>query len=579
MKKFYLKAALSLCLGSMMFVSCSKETEEVEPGKVEVTSVAIVNSGEDGKTRAEAVLNGDIFNIEVSPLSNLKNAKLEIVAPQGVTTTPANGAEVNFEENNGEQALVASKGTEVKKYTIKVTKSELTDQLVLKNLTVTGVYNPKVEIIHSEKNIKISFSNVTGTVARLSGFELNPTTAMVKESTPAIATDEEGNEYIEVDLAAKGEKSITIANGSEEVKYVITAEISKAGFDASTEKMVLDQYLGSGLNPTLGTNNTRGAYFDGKNVFFASREGGNKIYYYDITDASKELKSLNLGEGVLQTNTTWQISDVRVSENGGIYACSMANTKGKNFAVYYWSDVNATPVKVLDYVISDPISSSTAVRLGDALSIVGDPQKDGYIITSNFPFQNANQGQFYIWKVSNGTVAAEPQVVELVGQYAGASSSDKSLGQYARINSIPGDNEHYIATGSSVGMLILDKDFNVEFELNRDMPIQGRAMDPHFFEYNGIRYISYTVNREWAANEAFIEIVALTDGDNYVEGMKAIAEKSMDDVRAYKHLITTNATKGAGFVVACNSVKIINDKLYVFGFVCEYGAIVMELSK
>lgn len=579
MKKFYLKAALSLCLGSMMFVSCSKETEEVEPGKLEVTSVAIVNSGEDGKTRAEAVLNGDIFNIEVSPLSNLKNAKLEIVAPQGVTTTPANGAEVNFEENNGEQALVASKGTEVKKYTIKVTKSELTDQLVLKNLTVTGVYNPKVEIIHSEKNIKISFSNVTGTVARLSGFELNPATAMVKESTPAISTDDEGNEYIEVDLATEGEKSITIANGSEEVKYVITAEISKAGFDTYTEKMVLDQYLGSGLNPTLGTNNTRGAYFDGKNVFFASREGGNNIYYYDITDASKELKSLNLGEGVLQTNTDWQISDVRVSENGGIYACSMAMNKGKNFTVYYWSDVNAAPVKILDYEVVDPVNTSNKVRLGDALSIIGDPQKDGYIITSNFPQGNTNQGQYYIWKASNGTINSEPQVVDLVNQYAGASASDKSLGQYARINSIPDDNEHYIATGAAVGMLILDKNFNVEFEMKRDTPIQGRAMDPHFFEYNGIRYLSYTVNREWAANDAYLEIVALTEGDTFVEGMKAISEKSMDEVRAYKKIITNNASAGAAWVSSCNSAKVVNDKLYVFGFVCEYGAIVMELSK
>ena len=578
MKKFYLNAALSLCLGGMMFGSCSKETE-VEPGKVEVTSVAIVNSGEDGNTRAEGVLNGDVFNIEVSPLSNLKSAKLEIVAPEGITTTPANGAEINFEENNGEQALMASKGTEVKKYTIKVTKSELTNQLVLKNLTVTGVYNPNVEIVHSEKSIKISFSNVIGTVARLSGFELNPATAMVKESNPAIATDEEGNEYIEVDLATEGEKSITIANGSEEVKYVITADISKAGFDASTARMVLDQYLGSGLNATLGTNNTRGAYFDGKNVFFASREGGNNIYYYDITDSAKELKSLNMGEGVLQTNTTWGISDVRVSENGGIYACSMANAKGKNFAVYYWSDVNATPVKVLDYVISDPISPSTAVRLGDALSIIGDPQNNGYIISSNFPFQNANQGQYYIWKVTDGTVAAEPQVVDLAGSYQAPSASDLSLGQYARINSIPGDDEHYIATGSSVGMLILDKEFNVDFELNRDMPIQGRAMDPHFFEYNGIRYLSYTVNREWAANEAFVEVVALSDGNNYVEGLKALADKSIDDISAYKQTITTNATKGAGFVVGCNSAKVVNDKLYIFGFVCEYGAIVMELSK
>lgn len=577
MKRNFFKTALTLCLGGLFFFSCS-EKEEVVESVLEVSSVAIVNSGEDGATRAEGVLDGSTFNIQVSPLSDLTKAQLEIVAPSGIVTTPANGTVVDFEANNGEQSLVASKGSDVKTYTIKVTKSELTDELVLKNLVVTGVYNPVVEVLHAEKTIKISCSNVTGTNAVLSGFELNPATATIKETVPALISGEEGD-YMEVDLADASEKYIVVANGSEEKKYTIVAEISKAGFDASTANIVLDQSLGSGLNAVLGTNNTRGAYFDGRYAFFASREGGNNIYYYDINDATKELKSLNMGEGVLQTNTTWAISDVRVSETGGIYACSMANAKDKNFAVYYWSDVNATPVKVLDYVVSDPVGESTAVRLGDALSIVGDPQTNGYIMTSNFPFQNTSQGQFYIWKATDGTLATEPQVIDLVGKYQAPSASDLSLGQYARINGVPGDSEHFIASSSAVGILVLNKDFDIEFELQRDTPIQGRAMDPHLIEYNGVRYLSYTVNREWAANEAFVEIVALSEGDNFVDGLKSIAEKSMDEVRAYNKPITTNASAGATWVSACNNIKEVNGKLYLFGFVCEYGAIVVELSK
>lgn len=126
---------------------------------------------------------------------------------------------------------------------------------------------------------------------------------------------------------------------------------------------------------------------------------------------------------------------------------------------------------------------------------------------------------------------------------------------------------------------MLNKNFNVEFEIERDMPIQGRAMDPHFFEYNGIRYLTYTINREWAPNEAFLEIVALTDGTNYVEGMKALADKSIDQVSVFKKPITSNATSGAAWVSACNSVKVVNDKVYVFGYVCEYGALVFEIGK
>ncbi len=577
MKKSVMMKTLCAGLGLVALFSCDKKEETPTP--LEVTSVAILNSGEDGQTRAEGVLSGTTFSIEVSPLSDLSAAVLEIIAPEGVTTTPANGATVDFEANGGEQALIANKGTEVKNYTIKVTKGELTDELMLSEVTIAGVAGASYTISQPEKTISISCSNLTGTVAQISGFVMNPATATIKESVPALITPEDGEPYMEVDLAADTEKYIVIANGSEEKRYDITAVISEAGFDASTAEIVLDQRLGSGLNSTLGTNNTRSSFFDGRYVFFASREGGNNVYYYDINDATKTMKSLDMGEGVITTDSDWAISDVRVAENGGIYLSSMAMSKGKKFNVYYWKDVNAAPEKILSYTISDPVGEASTVRLGDALTILGDPQTDGYIITSNFASGNQKQAQFYMWKVTGGTVAAEPEIKDLLGQYEGASAADPAMGQYSRIAPIPGDPSHYIATGASCGLLILDSEFNVEFELKRDTPVQGRAQDPHFFEFNGVRYLTYTVNREWAANDAYLEIVALTEGNDYVEGLKGIASKTIDEISVYKENITSTATAAAVWVSASNNVVVDGDDLYVFGYVCEYGAMVVKFTR
>ena len=568
----HILCALSLC--TVIFTSCSNDDEQsTEP--IGVKSVAIINAGENGNARAEGVLDNDTFRIVVSPLSDLKNMKLEIIPNNGTTVTPGSGTVVDFESNDGKQALVAIKGTEFIKYGIRVTTSTNTDGLALLNLKVSGVYNPAINISHVEKKIKLSFSNVMGTKAILSDFEISPSTAIIKESIPAMSDDK-----MTIDFALEGEKYIIIANGNQERKYTIEAQISEAGMKISTAKVVLDQSLGSGLNTMLGKNTTRGAYIDGRYAFFASREGGNNIYYYDIKDATKELKTLNMGTGVIQTtNVTWPISDVIVSDKGNIYACSMAVSIAHSCVVYSLEYVDAVPEKVLEYTISDPVGNSTGVRLGDALSIIGDPKTNGYIISSNFPFQNAQQGQFYVWKGENSNLETQPQVIDLVGQYKAPSSSDLSLGLFARINGIPDDSEHFIATGSAAGTLLLNKNFNVEFEIERDKPIQGRAMDPHFFEYNGIRYLTYTINREWAPNEAFLEIVALTDGTNYVEGMKALADKSIDQVSVFKKPITSNATSGAAWLSECNSVKVVNDKVYVFGYVCEYGALVFEIGK
>lgn len=579
MTRKFLTLSCLLGITTLFFSSCSDNDNPAETTTVEINSVSITNAGESGNSKAEGILDGDTFRIKVSPLTDLKNAKLEIIASEGTVTTPASGSIIDFEANEGKQALVASKGLEIKKYGIKVTKGEYTDELAVLGLNVKGVYNPEITVSHSDGKINLSFTNVLGTKAILSDFKINPLTATISSSNPEIISNEEGD-YMEVDFSDNSEKYITIANGGKEKKYVIVASIVEAGIKPSTAKIVLDQSLGSGLNPILGKNSTRGAFFDGRYAFFASREGGNNIYYYDIQDATKEMKSLQMGEGIIDiASATWAVSDVRVADNGGIYVCSMANEKNKKFIVYYWKDVNATPEKLIEYSIDVPVTPSTAVRLGDALSIIGDPKTNGYIATSNFPFQNTQQGQFYVWESKNGQINQTPKVIDLVGKYQAPSSADLSLGQYARINGIPGDNTHFIATGSAAGTLILNQNFDVEFEVERDTPIQGRAMDPHFFEYNGVRYLTYTVNREWAANDAFVEIVALVEGDNYVEGLKAISEKSIDDIRVYKQNITANATGGAAWVSACNSVKVVNDKVYVFGYVCEYGGLVIELGK
>lgn len=574
----FVKGLSMLLLASIAFVGCSDD-DEVLNEPVGIKSMAIINAGEGQNTRVEGVLNGDQFDFTVSPLSNVGALKLEIVSNLGTTTTPVSGSTLDFTVNDGVQTIIASKGTETKIYKAKVTPSAFTTELALLGVDVSGVSFPVVAISHVEKTIHLTFADVTGKKAVLSNFQLNPASAVIKASVPAMEEDAEGNPFMTIDFTVQGEKSITLQNGANEVKYVISATINKAGFDVSTEKVVLDQILGSNLNPILGKNTTRGSYFDGRYAFFACREGGNNIYYYDITDATKEIKSLKLGENIV-TGGAWAVSDIRVAANGNIYVSNMVNAKAARFKVYRWDNVaDETPEVVLDYEIVDPVAPSTAVRLGDALSIIGDPKTNGEIIASNFPFNNTQQGQLYVWKFQNGQlVAGSPQVVELVGTYAGPSGTDKSLGQYARVAAVPGSN-NYLVTGSAVSALIYDNSWNKVFEMTRDMPIQGRAMDMNLFEYNGVRYMAYTVNREWAANDAFVEIVALTEGNNFVEGLQALSEKSMDDIRAFKKQITTNATKGAAWVNANSSVKIVNDKVYVFGFVVEYGAVVFEFSK
>lgn len=566
------KLALGLGLVALLgFFSCSKD--EAEPDVLGVKSVAITNAGQDGTTRVEGTLSGDTFTVEVPALSDLTNLQMEIVPEKGSTTTPATGEKADFTQNNGEVVVIASLGAQTKTYKVKVTKAAMKDEVALVGFDITGVSSPSYTVSHVNKTIVLKFTNVLGTTAVLSNIKANPAGATVT-GNPAISDKGE----MKLDFSSNAAKTITVAMGSKSITYTVTAEVSEAGFKASSANLYFDQSLTTGVPAEVADNSTRGAYFDGRYVFYASRKNGNHVYYYDTQDPTKAQKSLKLTDGVFSADgTTWAISDVRVADNGKIYACAMANAKDKIFRVYRWDNLDAEAVKVLEYTVGSAVAPSTAVRLGDALSIIGDPSTNGYIITSNFPFQNVNQGQIYIWKYVNG-VAQAVVVKDLVGKYEAPSAADKSLGQYARVTGIPGTNQ-YVLKGSASGIVVLDSNFDFDFELKRDTPVQGRAMDVNFFEYNGVRYMSYTVNREWAANDAFVEVVALTDGNNFVDGLKALSTKSMDNIRVYKRQITQTATAGAAWVVATSKAKVVNDKVRIFGYVCEYGSIAIEFSK
>lgn len=568
--KTQMKWALGLCLlAAIGFTSCSKDSGD--SSVLGIKSVAITNAGVNGTTRVEGVLTGDTFAVTVPALSDLSALTVEIVPEQGSTTTPATGTTLDFTQNDGVQNVVASLGTQTKTFKIKVTAAALQNEAALLSFDVAGVSSPKYTINHAKKSIVLEFTNVLGTKATLSNFKINPESATIT-GVPAISDKGE----MVLDFSDATAKTITVAMGSQTITYTVTANISEAGLKASTANVSFDQSLSTTVPAEVGTNATRSASFDGRYVFYASRVNGNHIYYYDTQDATKTQKELDM-TGFDASNTVWGISDVRVADNGKIYACSMANAAGKFFRIWRWDSVTAAPVKVLDYAVEAPIAPSKAVRLGDAFSILGDPSTDGYIVASNFPFGNALQAQLYIWKVVAGKVQ-DVVVKDYVGKFTGASATDTGFGQYGRVSAIP-DGSGYIVTGTNVSGILLDKDWNFAYEMPRELPVQGRAQDMNLFEFNGVRYLSYTVNREWAVNDAFVEIVALTDGDNYIDGLKGLANKSIDNVRVYKRQITTTATKAAVWVSATNKAKVVDSKVRVFGYVCEYGVIVVDFTK
>jgi hypothetical protein len=247
----------------------------------------------------------------------------------------------------------------------------------------------------------------------------------------------------------------------------------------------------------------------------------------------------------------------------------MVNQDGQIFKVYRWDSVtDETPEVVIEWPLGDPVSPAVAIRLGDALSIIGDPATNGYIIASNFPFSNP-QNQFYVWEFTNGTPASEP-VIWTVNPVEGAR-----IGQYGRINPIPGETERFLVSGAEMGIAVINKQGQVLYEVPETV-IQFRAFDPNVFSYNDGRYLTYTVNREWDANGAFMQIVNITEGADIVEALQALTDDNIASKRVHTKIFGNIAD---GWINASNEISFSTQgKPRVMAFTVLNGFIVQEFS-
>jgi len=548
-----LKATMMLAFmaGVTMFYSCDDDDDEPAL-KAEITGFTIVDAGADQSTSVEGSIEGSDITVAVPYETDITTLTPEIEVSKGAQVTPASGTTLDFSETRS--FVVENEDLETT-YEVSVTRAE-PENAVLKSLEMASANTGEeyeVEIDHPKNEVLVTFNELQSELVTIVSIEVGPEGA----------TYETTSETDTLDLAA--EPAIDVAYAGEKRTYSLMSEITSAGFDVSTAEILIDKSASSQAVPSeIADNNSRGADFDGRYVFVASRLNGNFVHYWDIESSVDEVKNLSM-EGV--EGGSWVISDVKCAGDA-IYASNMVMAaQGAEFKVYKWADVDADPEVVLTYT-----TTSDEQRLGDALSIVGDPSADGKIIASNFPGWGgkANNNEFFVFEANNGEFG-DPLVWDL------ALEETDNVGQYGRINEVPGEDDLFLASGAEMGVTLLNGSGEVLYEIPESV-IQFRAYDPHIFEYNGGRYLSYTINREWEENGAFSQIVNITEGEDVEQALQSLTDKNIEE-----KLIYTNEFAGADNDQFNNSNNAVvkNDEgdPMVFSFTVLNGFMVEKFTR
>lgn len=547
-----LKATMMLAFmaGVTMFYSCDDDDEPEL--KAEITGFTVVDAGVDQSTSVEGSIEGTEITVAVPYETDISALTPEIEVSTGAQVTPESGTTLDFSET---RSFVVENEDLQTTYEVSVTRAD-PEGAVLKSLEVASANTGEeydVELDHQNDEVLVTFNELQSELVTIVSIEVGPEGA----------TYETSSETDTLDLAS--EPAIDVAYAGETRTYSLVSEITSAGFDVSTAEVLIDKSAASQAVPSeIADENSRGADFDGRYVFVPSRLNGTFMHYWDLEASVDEAQNLSM-EGV--EGGSWEISDVKCAADA-IYASNMVMAEeGVEFKVYKWDDVDADPEVVLSYA-----TTSDEQRLGDALSIVGDPSDDGKIIASNFPGWGgkADNNEFFVFEADNGEFG-DPVVWDL------ALEETDNVGQYGRINEVPGEDNMFVASGAEMGITLLDGNGEVLYEVPESV-IQFRAYDPHIFEYNGGRYLSYTINREWEANGAFSQIVNITEGEDIKQALQSLSDDNIDD-----KLVYTNEFAGSDadpWINANNAVvKDEEGDPMVFSFTSINGFVVEKFTR
>ncbi len=294
--------------------------------------------------------------------------------------------------------------------------------------------------------------------------------------------------------------------------------------------------------------NTRGAAFNGEYVFVASRKEGDHVYYWDVNTpdaAPQELSMTDVSGG------TFTINDVAAIGNH-VFVSNMSFADG-NFKIYHWAGVDAEPTVLIDY-------AAIPTRLGDAISVVGDPDVAATIYASGYGSQDV-----YVWQMVNGAlVSATPEVITF---------ADWGNVNFARLTASNVDDSYSLLSGP-LGVAVVDDLNNISLNIEQAF-FPAWPMYAQAFEYEGGRYLSFIhVNGDPAENMLYV--LDISEGADLLAAMTALSAGTFAD--AVVHTADIGSVANLNASVSNEVVIDPAGNLWLMGFAAGNGFIVQKLG-
>jgi hypothetical protein len=333
--------------------------------------------------------------------------------------------------------------------------------------------------------------------------------------------------------------------------------LTSSGIHATNKESIFDDIVtvmerttSAGNLPAIIDNSgaTRGAGFNGRYVFVASRQNGDHVYYWDVTNPNAPVQELNIS-GV--TGGTFTLADLTAVGNH-VFASNMVMPGV--FKIYHWNSISAQPSVLIEY------NTGTA-RLGDAFTVVGDPDVFAMIIVS----QHGGKS-FYVWAMENGELEFdEPLIVPFDELPANLN--------FSRVTFPDGVDEYPIISGPA-GVFVIGDDDDIILTIEQSF-FPGWPMYANVFTYEGGRYFAYMhVKDNPAANVMYV--LDITEGEDVLEALQILKNGTFADkvVHSYDMGSIPNGNASVSMDVVIDNFG----NLWLMGFAAGNGFVVQRIG-
>jgi hypothetical protein len=199
-------------------------------------------------------------------------------------------------------------------------------------------------------------------------------------------------------------------------------------------------------------------------------------------------------------------------------------------------------------------------RLGDAFTVLGNPEEEALMIVSGHGSQN-----FYVWTIQNGSI---PNTTPDVYTFETVPNVN-----FGRVTKVPGE-DLFLASGSGFGLLLLDNQMNVLVQVQAGF-FPYWSMYPQIFYYDNQRFLAYIHVKDAPAENMFY-VLDINDGADALEAIQSLAASTF--AQRLVHGVSIGSVPNGNASVGLDLINDNSGNVWAMAYAAGNGFVVQKFG-